>query len=346
MTVKCGNRKAHGDGNTYHVSVADVKACFAGQLQTDEDIITEHATAQLALARQGSETAAREVAWSIGSVPADVRARVLDRMTGDDPEDLQLRDQFARLWASDEAQGPVDEGNWREEPRTPARDEYETRPQTHFFGFNGDATEKQTDFINRLLGEKDLTSLPPGWVVELEDRIHTDDLGKRDASAAIDQLLTLPSPVHVAAPVKAAKPAAAAPAPGLAYTDGIFRNPQTGEIFKGQFNRAQGDGRRLYFKRLVLTNGEWDEGAMFEVTNILLDESAKAAGQAQAGKLEWRYVGGPQKAGVLQAWMMTREEAAAFGALYGVCVRCHRDLTREESIERAMGPICAGKQGW
>jgi hypothetical protein len=38
MFVRCGNRKAH-EYTTHHSSVAEVRACFAGQLEvpTDED---------------------------------------------------------------------------------------------------------------------------------------------------------------------------------------------------------------------------------------------------------------------------------------------------------------------
>ena len=44
--------------------------------------------------------------------------------------------------------------------------------------------------------------------------------------------------------------------------------------------------------------------------------------------------------------LMTLEQAKQFGALYGTCVRCGRTLTREDSIERMMGPVCYGKGGW
>lgn len=37
------------------------------------------------------------------------------------------------------------------------------------------------------------------------------------------------------------------------------------------------------------------------------------------------------------------EEAGEFGKLYGVCIRCTRPLTDEESIAAGIGPICAGK---
>lgn len=43
---------------------------------------------------------------------------------------------------------------------------------------------------------------------------------------------------------------------------------------------------------------------------------------------------------------LTQEQAKEFGLLYGRCAICGRTLTREESIERAMGPVCAAKMGW
>jgi hypothetical protein len=40
---------------------------------------------------------------------------------------------------------------------------------------------------------------------------------------------------------------------------------------------------------------------------------------------------------------MTLEQAAEYGHLYGVCARCGRPLTDEDSIARGIGPVCAGK---
>lgn len=42
-------------------------------------------------------------------------------------------------------------------------------------------------------------------------------------------------------------------------------------------------------------------------------------------------------------WKMSREGAAAWGKLYGYCVRCGTILTLEESVERGMGSTCYGK---
>lgn len=39
---------------------------------------------------------------------------------------------------------------------------------------------------------------------------------------------------------------------------------------------------------------------------------------------------------------MTLEQARSYGALYGICSNCGATLTDEGSIERGMGPVCAG----
>lgn len=40
---------------------------------------------------------------------------------------------------------------------------------------------------------------------------------------------------------------------------------------------------------------------------------------------------------------LTKERAAELGQLYGMCMICGATLTDEQSIERGIGPICAGK---
>lgn len=47
-----------------------------------------------------------------------------------------------------------------------------------------------------------------------------------------------------------------------------------------------------------------------------------------------------------EATCMSAEEAAQFGALYGVCCNCARDLTDERSIAAGYGPVCAANNGW
>lgn len=118
--------------------------------------------------------------------------------------------------------------------------------------------------------------------------------------------------------------------------DGMYRNPHTGEIFKVQWNRGSGDGKRLYAKQLyIYIDGvAWTEipTSSEEVSNCKTD-------------FEFRYAPGALKL-IAPGWRMTLSEAKQFGALYGTCLRCGRDLTLEESIERAMGSTCAKKANW
>jgi hypothetical protein len=60
----------------------------------------------------------------------------------------------------------------------------------------------------------------------------------------------------------------------------------------------------------------------------------------------WDYAPGVMPMIRLDGHPLTKDEAAEFGKLYGVCCICGRTLTNEESIEAGIGPICAGRQGW
>lgn len=40
------------------------------------------------------------------------------------------------------------------------------------------------------------------------------------------------------------------------------------------------------------------------------------------------------------AWKLTVDQAKQAGLLFGMCVRCGKKFTREESIERGIGPVC------
>lgn len=90
--------------------------------------------------------------------------------------------------------------------------------------------------------------------------------------------------------------------------DGIYRD-EDGTIWKVQEAR-QGSGR-LYAKRL-------DEDGTFTYV----------PGAIHTLRADQR---------------MTAEQAREYGALYGRCCACGRDLTDEDSIARGIGPVCARK---
>jgi hypothetical protein len=170
----------------------------------------------------------------------------------------------------------------------------------------GPATENQIRFIRKLAEERDAN---PGTV---------DQLTKQAASDLIGQLLKI-RPVAKAQALVAAKPVA------KVTQDGMYRTPE-GTIYKVQYNKAQGDGRRCYAKRLVIDHNAIrdEDGEIVEAAHVSFVYEAGAVLKLQS---EWR---------------MSLDEAKAFGALYGTCVRCGRTLTREVSIERGMGPVCSG----
>lgn len=135
-------------------------------------------------------------------------------------------------------------------------------------------------------------------------------MDQRAVSRLIDRYKAMPdTPRTVAEPV----------------TEGMYRNPATGDIYKVQ-RGVHGSGR-LYAKLMVVDQA-W--------------QRAEDGTVLTPGKAHFAYAPGAIR--MLQAgWRMTIEQAKEFGALYGVCLSCSATLTREESIQRGYGPVCAGK---
>jgi len=135
------------------------------------------------------------------------------------------------------------------------------------------------------------------------------------ASKLIDDLLHLNKPVQS---LKSSTGRFITPFPKLSIKDEFIEAGfycLDGEVVKVQLNLA---GTKLYAKHLTqIKGGTW----YFNYEHGLI------AKLTQNMKLE-------------------REQAAAFGKIYGYCCICATRLTNEESINKGIGPICAGKQGW
>lgn len=167
------------------------------------------------------------------------------------------------------------------------------------------ATDRQINFLIKLLAEKDLTGTAFGSWSELPV---LENLSKSQASDAITMLLGLP---RKASSFRSSP--AGFHAPG-AQTDGIYRTP-TGEIYKVQV-AVHGSGQ-LYAKRLVIIEHEdGTRSGEFEIA------------RGMVRKLD-------------PSWKLTLEQAREFGSLYGFCVRCGATLTDEGSIAAGIGPVCA-----
>lgn len=114
-------------------------------------------------------------------------------------------------------------------------------------------------------------------------------------------------------------------------SDGMYRNPVTGQIFK-VYVTVHGAHQRVAKELRVLPENQW--------------HTKTVRGKQVTIKAEFVYCGKAGLKGLTAEMKMTLEEGKKYGAIYGVCVRCSATLTREESIERAMGPVCAGKGNW
>ena len=106
--------------------------------------------------------------------------------------------------------------------------------------------------------------------------------------------------------------------------DGMYRT-EDGSIYKVQ-HAVHGSGNQ-YAKHLVV------------VSEPIRDEAGTII---EPAVIEFVYAPGAVTR-LTPDQRMTLDEAKHFGALYGTCVRCGRTLTREDSIERMMGPVCATK---
>lgn len=302
MAIKCGN---HSGTPVYHDTIAEARECYFGE------------TSAAPVAKANGEC--------LSDVPAATRKGVLDKLAKSAGITDAERAEARRQWASDDATEttPVP---------APVR--------------QGDATKKQVGYIRSLLASKVApTDDYRAWAGAISDNLGNGDtvaeedlryqpttLSKRDASHAISRMKDW-AYAPKSYTVDGSGQGVTDPRGTIADEDGIYRDPKTGRIFKVQYNRASGDGRALYAKRLLVDGSDV----------ITLDGAPDAGREVD---MTWIYAGGLAKAGVEKAWRMNREDAAKFGRLYGVCVRCHRDLTDEVSIDRAMGPVCAGKMGW
>jgi hypothetical protein len=178
------------------------------------------------------------------------------------------------------------------------------------------ASDAQMRFLNSLLAT--LESAPEGSNHAIaRDCVKADmaqraeqnrPLDMRTASRAIDTLKKLADamPRTVAAPVR---PQAQSDVQ-VPLSEGLYKVGT--EVFKVRASRSSG---HLY--AMVLTDNG-DRSGSFE------------------------YAPGAMRK-ILPEHRMSLEDASRFGHTFHFCVCCGRQLTRKESIERGIGPICASK---
>lgn len=173
-------------------------------------------------------------------------------------------------------------------------------------------SDGQARFMRNLIGQK----LAPASELSVAMLAAVDTLTKDEAKKRLDQLQLLPdyvAPAGEQAPARRRGPEIEA--------DGMYRNPETGDIYKVQV--AHHGSGNLYAKKLVkLDEPETKRGKEVHFAFEM------ARGAVMTLKPEWR---------------MTLADAKEFGDLYGCCCRCGTVLTDEKSIERGLGSTCYGK---
>lgn len=80
----------------------------------------------------------------------------------------------------------------------------------------------------------------------------------------------------------------------------------------------------------------------FQVKRAVHGSGRLYANRFNPATRSWEYAPGAMRR-LAEEDRLSIEEAGKFGKLYGECINCHRTLTKQESIDAGIGPICAGK---
>jgi len=117
--------------------------------------------------------------------------------------------------------------------------------------------------------------------------------------------------------------------------DGVYRDPKSSKIYKVK-KAVHGSGLKVAHQLIIE-----EEVSVIDNSNRYEHDVIKI--KKPVGR--FKYVGLASKHVTLN-WKLSLEEAKKWGVLYGVCCNCGRTLTKEESIQAGIGPICAGKDIW
>jgi hypothetical protein len=179
------------------------------------------------------------------------------------------------------------------------------------------ATQPQLKKIRALLMYR---NLPQVYADRVQEYLDGNKFSFKGASLTIDRLLAFPEKPNFRQPDQNI-----VPRPNI--TEGVYRVPDTGELWVVRHPINKPDGN-LYASILIIR--EQPE----------FDASGKITRPAKVG---FEYVKGGIRT-LHESWRLTEAEAIAWGRMYGVCSKCGSELSKEESIERGMGDICAAKQ--
>lgn len=231
------------------------------------------------------------------------------------------------------------------------------------------ATPAQVRFLERLLAERDLSSLTRGpaaldqhGMTVLREEVQSGRINKRKASDLIERLLACPQRGDVAARPDLATEKQVAFLRSLAQQRGValeqrewskaeasaeierLKTLPRDEVLKPELEagmyRHPGSGEILKVYRAVHGSNRMCAKRLVVVTEATMNLQS---GRIETpGDVKFEYLGLATKY-VNGHVRMTLAEAKEFGTIYGVCCSCGATLTDEGSIEAGIGPVCARK---
>lgn len=173
------------------------------------------------------------------------------------------------------------------------------------------ASPKQLDLLHKLMAElTELVTVPETPSHDESDLIRNTRIFTSLMADHVDELNIDSASSLIDASMREIRKARQANRAALQVTDGFYYFND--EVVKVQ--RAIHGSGQLYAKRLVVTDGSGT----------------------------WEYAPGLVRQ-LAPEHKLTREQAAEFGRLYGICCICGATLTNETSIEAGIGPVCSSR---
>lgn len=170
------------------------------------------------------------------------------------------------------------------------------------------ASPKQVSFITSLMTDRRPATSGDELILDALKSQSLDNLSSREASSAIDFLMSLPRAPRQDTPVT----------DDAVTKPGVFRKDE--EIYLVKPNQQK---TRLYAKRLVKSADRLTEGEKIV-------------------KFEWDYAPGAIfKLAESDRVSLDDDEIRDITTRYGRCICCGRALKAAASVQRMIGPVCA-----
>jgi hypothetical protein len=197
------------------------------------------------------------------------------------------------------------------------------------------ATERTIQYIKNLLDERELTASQ-----KFADATQAMDEG--ELSRYMCQLRQRPRSMTQAEASEWIEALKRLPRKGTSQATGHSAHVEfkvlAEKVPAGRYAVTGEDGTTDFYRVDRPTDGRWKGYTFVKL----------GTGGPHGGELHWQRLSFKNTAAILGKIIADTPEAAAkrFGKEIGRCGMCGRTLTNPESIERGIGPVCAGNSGW